>query len=63
MRDELAELLADPKSVVAVEWAQIIEDVLPAQRLTVRIKATGEKSRSLEFTYPEQLKHLLPANT
>src|SRR5580704_17211515 len=29
MRDELAEVLADPQAVVAVEWADIVEAVLP----------------------------------
>src|SRR6267142_3065571 len=53
MRDELAEVLEDPQAIVVVEWGQIIEDVLPAKRLTVNIKATGETSRELTMSYPD----------
>lgn len=63
MRDELAEVLADPKAVVVVEWAQIVKDVLPVQRVTVHIKVTGEQSRSLEFAYPEELSYLCSTDT
>lgn len=63
MRDELAELVNDPQVVVAVEWPDIIEDVLPASRITVRITPTGETARQIEISYPEQLSYLIPANT
>jgi tRNA threonylcarbamoyladenosine biosynthesis protein TsaE len=63
MRDELAELLHDSKSVVVVEWADIVEDVLPADRLTIRINATGDESREFECEYPETLRYLVPINT
>jgi tRNA threonylcarbamoyladenosine biosynthesis protein TsaE len=63
MRDELTEALADPQAVVAVEWPDIIEDVLPAQRLTVRIKPTGLNNREFTFSYPASLRNLLPRNT
>ncbi|HEY5442299.1 MAG TPA: tRNA (adenosine(37)-N6)-threonylcarbamoyltransferase complex ATPase subunit type 1 TsaE [Candidatus Saccharimonadales bacterium] len=63
MRDELAEVLADPKAVVAVEWPDIIEDVLPAQRLSITIKPTGINDREFTFSYPDNLSYLLPRNT
>jgi len=63
MRDELAELLADPQAVVAVEWADIVEDVLPAKRVTITLKASGESSRELNFSYPQPLRYLFPDNT
>lgn len=63
MRDELAECLADPEAVVAVEWADIVEDVLPTERLTIKIESTGDMSRALTFTYPAKLAYLLPNNT
>ena len=59
MRDELAEILADPSNVVVVEWAGIVEDVLPPERLTITIKATGESSRDLTFTYPKSLSYMV----
>lgn len=58
LRDELAEVLADPGAVVAVEWADIVEPVLPDRRVTITITATGETSRRLTFAYPSGLDHL-----
>jgi tRNA threonylcarbamoyladenosine biosynthesis protein TsaE len=62
MRDELTEILADPQAVVAVEWANIVEDVLPADKLTISIKVTSDSSRKLQIEYPESLKYLIPKN-
>ena len=63
MRNELAEIIEDPRAVVAVEWAEIVESVLPAERLTITIKATGENSREFTIEYPGTLSYLIPANT
>jgi tRNA threonylcarbamoyladenosine biosynthesis protein TsaE len=63
MRDELAEVAGDPKAVVAVEWADIVEDVLPPRRLTVTFKTIGEDKRELTFEYPETLDYLKENNT
>ena len=60
MRDELAEVVTNSQAVVAVEWANIVEDILPAQKLTVRIRPTSEEGRELEFEYPEELQYLIP---
>jgi tRNA threonylcarbamoyladenosine biosynthesis protein TsaE len=63
VRDELAEVLADPRAVVVVEWAEITTDVLPADRLIVTIRPTGETARELNFQYPESRQYLFPDNT
>jgi tRNA threonylcarbamoyladenosine biosynthesis protein TsaE len=63
MTEELTEVMHDPKAVVAIEWAGIVEDVLPAERLTIRITATGETERTFEVTYPQKLAYLLESNT
>lgn len=60
MRDELAEAVGGQDAVVAVEWGDIVEDVLPAERLTVSIRITGEGSRQLDFKYPDSLAYLMP---
>lgn len=60
MRDELIEILADPTAVVIVEWANIVEPVLPVIRVTINISATGDNSRRLEFAYPPELSYLFP---
>lgn len=59
MRDELAEVVAEPDSVVAVEWGTVVNDVLPNNRLTVEIKPTGVDSRKLIFSYPEEFEYLI----
>lgn len=58
MRDELAELVNDPQAVIAVEWAEIVDDVLPTERLHITIRATGEESRQISCVYPENLSYL-----
>lgn len=57
--DELAEVVDDPQAVVAVEWGEIVENVLPADRLTIRIAAIGETEREFTFTYPDKLAYLI----
>lgn len=57
---ELAEVLDDPKAVVAVEWSDIVQHVLPAKRLAVRLKLTGETSREITVSYPSNLNYLIP---
>ena len=63
MRDELAEILTDKAAVVAVEWADIVESVLPDERLTLTIKNTGEAERLFLISYPATLAYLIPGNT
>ena len=63
MRDELAEVVNDPQAVVAVEWPEIVDDVLPVDHMTVQIKVTGENERQFDFSYPEKLNYLFPAIT
>lgn len=60
MANELAELLTDPQAVIAVEWGQLIEDVLPAKRLRINITASGDNQRHFDITYPAELVYLIP---
>lgn len=48
MRDELAEILQDPQAVTVIEWGEMVHDVLPNDKLTMTITATGETSRHYE---------------
>lgn len=57
--NEIQEVMDDPKAVVIVEWAGIIEGTLPGERLKITIKATGESTRKFIFSYPEDLNYLL----
>jgi len=60
MKDELAEIMSDPTSVVAIEWGDIVEDILPSNKLVIKILATDENTRDISFLYPETLEYLVP---
>jgi len=55
MADELAESLQDDKTITVVEWGDIVEDVLPADRITAEFKpvATNPDERRVIFSYPK----------
>ena len=59
VKHELEESLGDAKVVTVIEWADIVEGVLPNQRLTVSIKTTGETTRQFTFELPETLSYLV----
>jgi tRNA threonylcarbamoyladenosine biosynthesis protein TsaE len=61
MRDELQELLQEPSTVVVVEWSDIVQSVLPEDRLIIRITraATSEDARQVHFDFPEELSYLI----
>ena len=63
LANELAEVLRDPQAVVVVEWADIVENVLPQERVTIQISSTGETQREFEFSYPEKFAYLIPEHT
>lgn len=58
---ELADVLHDPAIVVVVEWAGIVQDVLPKTRLTISIEKTPTDGRVLTFRAPESLSYLMEA--
>lgn len=60
MINTLTDIIGDPKSVIAVEWADLVTTVLPPERLSIHIHATDETSRKFRFHYPEHLTYLIP---
>jgi tRNA A37 threonylcarbamoyladenosine biosynthesis protein TsaE len=50
--------LEDPQAVVVVEWAGVVENVLPAERISVVIKPTGENAREFSVSLPQQFAYL-----
>jgi tRNA threonylcarbamoyladenosine biosynthesis protein TsaE len=58
MSQELAEILGDEQSVIVVEWANIVENILPNERLSIAIKATGDDTRELSFTCPQSMAYI-----
>lgn len=63
MTHTLNDVLGKPEAVIAVEWADLVDTVLPQDRLTIHIRAIDENSRHFRFTYPESLVYLVPAST
>jgi len=61
--NELAEVVGDPQAVVVVEWADIVEDVLPDERLTIHISSIDDTEREFRFSCPESLRYLQGDNT
>lgn len=53
MRDELSEAISDPTTVTVIEWADIVEGVLPPDRITIKFEATSEDERTLTINGAE----------
>lgn len=47
LASELAEILTDQKTVVVIEWADIVADILPSDHLRIKIVPTSEMARQL----------------
>jgi tRNA threonylcarbamoyladenosine biosynthesis protein TsaE len=50
MANELFETTQDPATVTVIEWADIVEGVLPEHRLRIEISAPTETSRTLALS-------------
>ena len=50
MRAELAESLEQPNAVVAIEWGDIVHDILPEDRVTIKIGVPQEETRVISIT-------------
>lgn len=61
MEHELHDVLQDSKSVLVVEWGDVVQHVLPEERLTIHIYKTSDEGRELLCSYPERLAYLVVA--
>lgn len=59
MGHELHEALSDPNGVVVVEWGEVVAQVLPKDRITIHIRATGETARAIVIDCPPQMEYVL----
>lgn len=57
--DELGEKVADVETVVIVEWGDVVQDVLPAERLAIVITTEADGSRLITYKYPKSLSYLV----
>lgn len=53
MADEVREVVEDETSVTVIEWADIVEGVLPGERFTLQFSAPTETSR--QIVLPDEL--------
>lgn len=53
--DQLAESLDNPNVITIVEWSDVVQNVLPEQRLIIEFKPTANNSeeREISISYPE----------
>ncbi|HEX4662627.1 MAG TPA: hypothetical protein VH144_03355, partial [Candidatus Saccharimonadales bacterium] len=58
---ELAESLTQPNAIVVVEWADVVESVLPDARIQITISTTSEMGRLLTIDIPEKFAYLAQA--
>lgn len=56
--DELAEIVGDQAGVVVVEWAGIVEHVLPKKRFRIEFSTIDETTRKLTCVYPTELAYI-----
>lgn len=49
MRDELAEALAEPNSVIVVEWGSDVADLLPLDKIRLEISLCDDGSRTVKI--------------
>jgi tRNA threonylcarbamoyladenosine biosynthesis protein TsaE len=54
LANEVAEMVHDDKTVTVIEWAAIVEGVLPRNRQTIRFESPSENTRAI--TVPDTLK-------
>lgn len=55
LADQLAESVSDDKAVSIIEWADIVKDVLPNERLTIKLEQTAANpdERLITIEYPQ----------
>lgn len=57
--EELREYVGVQGAVVVVEWGDIVDKVLPNERLRIHFFQAGEDRRDIHCTYPHELMYLL----
>lgn len=52
MAAEIEELIGDPKAIVAVEWGDSIEELLPEDHIRITLTSPEETVRSIRIQLP-----------
>ena len=56
---EIKEVIGDPKTVTVIEWANVVNSVLPESRLIVTIENQADDNRLINMDYPPELAYLI----
>ena len=59
IKHQLSEVVHDNTSVVIIEWADIVEGVLPKDTVRINISKTEKDERDIELIIPEGKEYLL----
>ena len=60
MAAELSESVGDAEDIVVVEWGDVVQNVLPIERLQITFELTPE-GRTIQFQAPKTLSYLIEA--
>lgn len=63
MSEELAESLHQNNAVVAVEWGDIVHNVLPENRATINLSVPSDETRVISIELPAKHGHIAKALT
>jgi tRNA threonylcarbamoyladenosine biosynthesis protein TsaE len=61
MRAELAESLTQPNVVVAVEWGDLVADVLPKEGISITLSTPKDEERVISIVCPGKFDHIRQA--
>lgn len=54
MRDELSEVIGDPNCVTVIEWGDSVKDVLPEDRIKIKITSVSENERLITLSVNDE---------
>lgn len=61
--DELTEYIQDQQTVVVLEWSEMVQNVLPAKRVTIELQRTKDEGRAIVCRYSPDLAYLFGDHT
>ena len=56
---ELHDVIGDPDIVVAIEWGDTVQDVLPDEHMGITLVRSGDTTRTLRIEYPTSYAYLV----
>jgi tRNA threonylcarbamoyladenosine biosynthesis protein TsaE len=59
LKEELQEDIFQDDTVVAVEWGDVVSEVLPSERVVVEIRTTSDDSRHFTISFPDKFSYLM----